>query len=64
MIFKEFCPSQTNNIIKDNPGYNSVLNNPLNITDEISKSMHEPILETYPYLSIPLYLAIMMNTRQ
>ena len=40
------------NIIKENPEYNSTLNNILKLMDEIAKSMHEPIRSTYPYLAI------------
>ena len=36
MIFKEFFPSKTQNRIKDHTKYNSIINNPLNLMDEIS----------------------------
>ena len=36
MIFKEFFPSNMQNRIKDHTKYDSIINNPLNIMDEIS----------------------------
>ena len=40
MIFKEFCPCHTQNIIKENPKYDSIINNNLKLMDAISQSMH------------------------
>ena len=50
-------------IIEEHPEYDSIINNPLKLMDEISQSMYEPIWETYPYLSLTEYLAIMMDNR-
>ena len=50
IIFKEFCPSQMQNRIKEHPKYDIILNNTLKIMDEIFQSIHKPILATYPYM--------------
>ena len=52
MIIKEFCPSPMQNKIKEPPKDDSIINNPLRITDEICQSMHEPIWSTYSYISL------------
>ena len=64
MIFKDLCPSQTKNRIKDHPKYDSINNNILKIMDGIDQSMHNTIQETYPYLLLAESLAIIMNNRQ
>ena len=64
MIFKEFCPSQMHDIVKDHPKYDSINNNILKIMDGIDQSMHNTIQETYPYLLLAESLAIIMNNRQ
>ena len=51
-LFKEFCISQTQNIIKDNPKYENNLNNTLKLIDAIAQSMNEPKREIYPYLPL------------
>ena len=50
MIFKEFCPSQIQNRIKQNPKYDSIINSTLKLMDKIDQPIHEPIWSTYPYL--------------
>ena len=52
IIFKDFCPSQMQNIIKENAEYGSILNYTMKLMDEISQSMYEPIWATYPYLPL------------
>ena len=64
MIFKNFCPSQIQNRIKQHPEYDSIINHPLKLTDAISQSKYKPIQATYPYISLTQYLAIIMNARQ
>ena len=64
MIFKELCPSQTKNRIKERPKYDSIINDPLKLMDAISQSMHDPVQATFPYLTLTESLSIMMNTRQ
>ena len=64
MIFEELFPSHKQNRIKYHPEYEIIINDPLEITDEISQSMHEPIRETYPYMSLTESIEIIMNTRQ
>ena len=46
MIFKEFCPRQMKDIIKEHPEYDIINNNPLILMDSSSKSIHEPLQET------------------
>ena len=64
MIFKEFCPRHMQNRIKEHPGYDSIINNPLKLINEIAQSMHEPLRATYLYLSLTESLARITNTRQ
>ena len=64
MIFEQFCPSRIQNRIKEHQKYESILKYTLKIMDVIDQSMYEPIQETYPYLLLTEYLAIIMNTRQ
>ena len=64
MIFKEFCPHQMKTKIKDNPEYESILNDTLKLMNTIIQSMHEPIQTTYTYLSLTQSLARMMNTKK
>ena len=64
MIFKEFVPIHMQNIIKEKPKYDSIINDHLKLMYRISQSMNEPIQATYPYLSLAEYITIMMNTRQ
>ena len=52
MIFKEFCSSQMQILIKKHPKHDSILNCHLKIMYTISQSMQEPIQETYPHLSL------------
>ena len=37
MIFKELCPIQTQNRIKDHPKYGSIINDTLKLMDEIDQ---------------------------
>ena len=64
MIFKDLCPSQTKNRIKDHPKYDSIINNHLKLMDEISESINHPIRATYPYIPFIESLARMTNTRK
>ena len=64
MIFKEFCTHQIQTRIKYHHKNNSIINDHLKIIYTIAKSMHYPIQETYPYISLPESLARMTNTRQ
>ena len=50
MIFKEFCLHQMKTKIKDNPEYESILNNALKLMDAIDQSMGDYIQAKYPYL--------------
>ena len=62
MIFKDFCPNQTKNRIKEHPKYKSILKDTLKLMDGIDQSIHDPIQATYPYLSLTEYLARDMDT--
>ena len=64
MIFQELCPHKMKNIIKQHPEYEITLNNILKSMDAIGQSMHDPICETYPYISLTESFAIMNNIRQ
>ena len=50
ILFKEFCPSQMKNRIKEHHEYDSVLKNPLKLIGTIAHSMHGIIQATYPYI--------------
>ena len=52
------------NIIKEHPKYDIIINDTLKLMDAISQSMHDPIQATLLYLSLTEYFTIMMNTRQ
>ena len=43
MIFKEFCPIQIQNIIKEHPEYDSILNYPLKLMGEIYQLIQNPV---------------------
>ena len=43
MIFKELCPSQMQNKIKENPKYDSTIDDNLKLRDAIDQSMHRTI---------------------
>ena len=63
VIFKELFPSHIQNIIEEHPEYESNTNNTLKIMNSIARSIHEPIQETYPYMSLTESLAIITNNR-
>ena len=52
MIFKELCPHNIQNSIKEHPKHGSFLNNFLKLIDTIYQSMHGPIQATLPYLPL------------
>ena len=52
VIFREYCPSHMQNIIKEHLEYDSILNDPLKLMDAIYQSIHKPIRSTYPYLPL------------
>ena len=64
VIFKELFPSHIQNIIEEHPEYESNTNNTLKIMNSIARSIHEPIQETYPYMSLTESLARIINSRQ
>ena len=46
IIFKEFCPSQMQNRIKEHPKHGSILNDTLKLMDSISETMNKYIRST------------------